>query len=310
MRFREGSGSVTRPVLLHFLFPRRRMSPRETHGRRGCSRPKFELGVGRLLWRLWACCCDAESRQWKDVGFWQLRQHLYWMQWPTTQLLCRLLAHHDFHVTGGVEELLRSFFHRLGDTKLIEDSNKKARAVEQHAGGNRACKTLNVFHEIRLPKQNTLASREVPHVEIPTTAWALPPPPCDLWSTLTNPTKTPLPVEWRVEDVLKPAKTYTSKSPAGRRVSIGAAKTMVLLWREGRVEDAQLTEQSVALTTQTLVQRATDKEPYLVLASTLHGAWVWHAEALAPGEFGVRFSAPWTWLTITDVKASFGKSKC
>ena len=77
-----------------------------------------------------------------------LREKLFWMEWPCVQLIFRLLAHHGFRPVPEALSFLHRFFHRIGDTKIIEDTNKKARSVEQ-GGCNRVAKTLSVAHEIR-----------------------------------------------------------------------------------------------------------------------------------------------------------------
>jgi hypothetical protein len=79
----------------------------------------------------------------------QLRQQLFWMDYPAVQFLFRLLAHHNWEARPEILSLLYNFFHRIGDTKIIEDSNKKARSVEQ-TGSNRDAKTLTVAHQLRL----------------------------------------------------------------------------------------------------------------------------------------------------------------
>ena len=82
------------------------------------------------------------------------------------QLLFRFLAHYRFERKPEVVSFFRSFYSRLGDTKLIEDSNKRARQLEQ-AGSNREAKTLQIWHDIKLEDKNTLKSRDIPQARPP-----------------------------------------------------------------------------------------------------------------------------------------------
>ena len=107
------------------------------------------LAQRHRLARFWTCATSVESARWKEVGMYQLRQQLFWMDYPAVQFLFRLLAHHNWEARPEILSLLYNFFHRIGDTKIIEDSNKKARSVEQ-TGSNRDAKTLTVAHQLRL----------------------------------------------------------------------------------------------------------------------------------------------------------------
>jgi hypothetical protein len=148
-----------------------------------------------------------------------------------------------------------------------------------------------------------LASRQIPHVKVPVLAYAGEIPKGDAWSTLTNPTKTAVPPDWGFEAVLQGSKKYVSKSPAGRRISLGAAQAMLWCWKRKELNLAHLTEQSCALTPQTLIKQDCHDQHYFVLASTCHGAWVWEAELLESNLHGLRFHGDWEWLTVTNVKA-------
>ena len=74
---------------------------------------------------------------------------MYWLSWPACQVKFRILAHSDFGLTEPVRHWLTQAYSRIGDTKVVEDSNKVARRAEAQAGDHHIIKTANVFHQIR-----------------------------------------------------------------------------------------------------------------------------------------------------------------
>ena len=71
----------------------------------------------------WEIATLAESIAKENSGVEKLRAEAYFLDWPIVQYTFRLLAHHHFHFTAEVWNWLLKLFVRIGDSKLIEDSN-------------------------------------------------------------------------------------------------------------------------------------------------------------------------------------------
>lgn len=74
--------------------------------------------------QFWETMTAIESFGDEFPGLHELRQQVYWLSWPVTQLLFRLLAHTGFAHDREVMAYIHQFFARIGDTKVIEESNK------------------------------------------------------------------------------------------------------------------------------------------------------------------------------------------
>jgi hypothetical protein len=94
---------------------------REAHFSRACLAPPYAAPPCPRLarWR-WAGSVNA---LWDTCGL-LLIVCVSQLRWPVTQLLFRLLAHVGFRPDDQVFSYLRCMFSRIGDTKLIEESNK------------------------------------------------------------------------------------------------------------------------------------------------------------------------------------------
>jgi hypothetical protein len=203
--------------------------------------------------KLWNIMVSVESSRNLYPGLWSLRQKVYWMTWPTTQLLFRLLAHESFVLKGSLLEHFRLFFTRIGDSKIIEDANKIARRTEHKENDNRCTKSQRVFHHIKLAGKNPIEQRKIDHVEVPKSDWGKAPPKT-AWATLTNPTNHTLPPALGTNDTLKGTKPYPSKTPYSRRVSIGAFIAMELCCETSRAQVAGQCWQTCACSARILIR--------------------------------------------------------
>ena len=102
-----------------------------------------------------------------------LRQKIFWLDFPSVQLRFRVLDHCGFdlqhELCGEVLQWLRRSKCRIGDSAVVENTNKKARRAEA-TGSSKEINASRIFHSIRqLP--NALSMREIPEVKVPDEAW-------------------------------------------------------------------------------------------------------------------------------------------
>ena len=269
---------------------------------------------------LWELSMATESGQNLVPGMFKLRQEVYWLSWPVNQLFFRLLAHTNFQLDEQILHLLRQFFTRLGDSKVIEDSNKIARRVEQRDQERRSTKINRILHHIRLPGQSPLDNRgDVKQVEVPTSAWSRPAKTI-AWSKVSHPSTTALPHTWHVDNVLKGKKPFISKTPVGRRSSI-AARMAMLKCASGKMPTKSANcNLTAALAPQSLVVHLPSGSIFLILTVANYCARAWPAERIIikqqtdshinssshsqneVARFGLSLLSPWLWETITDIK--------
>lgn len=58
-----------------------------------------------------------------------------------------------------MREYLEKIYTKIGDTKIIEDSNKVAREVERRGQQPNVASTLKVYHILRAPVENPISRR-------------------------------------------------------------------------------------------------------------------------------------------------------
>ena len=257
---------------------------------------------------MWEVFCTCEALAAERPGIDRLLQEVHWLQWTVNQVTFRGLAHHRFQPVPAVLDHLERLFGGLGDTKLIEDTHKEIRSQEDQQS-NQSITQLRVFHT--LTRGTALNARGIHHVKVEQDDWQAAAPSRPLSRQLYHSDSTKLPQDWGCEKVLAPARSrsYTSKSPAGSRASIGAAQALRILFQRHCLDQAGLAWQSCAMYPRTLVgvlpqtpMGIDDTTVSLVLASSTWAAVVWPATALGDGMFVFDTASPWTWITITDVE--------
>ena len=82
----------------------------------GLLAPDAELRDERFRYAedLWQASIHAESHQDFEPGAWELRQRIYWLDWPAVQWLMRLLAHFHFRENHIVESIVLLLCDRMG----------------------------------------------------------------------------------------------------------------------------------------------------------------------------------------------------
>ena len=154
----------------------------------------------------WDAATLAEVAAKENPGLKELREKAYFLDWPINQYGFRLLAHHEFRAVPQVQNWFEREFVRIGDSKLIEESNKIARSVEQHDQDPQHAPGLRIYHA--LTRQETLLSwRGLNHVEVSKDFYFQPkskPGKAVLpWRQMFNPMSTPPKAEWYLDDVPK-----------------------------------------------------------------------------------------------------------
>jgi len=79
---------------------------------------------------LWHASVMVESEQGTGSGPQELRNQIYWLDWPAVQWVMRLLSHFHFQRHPTLESIIRSLCTRMGDTKMIEEMFKHIRGAE------------------------------------------------------------------------------------------------------------------------------------------------------------------------------------
>ena len=262
----------------------------------------------------WEAFCTCEALASERPGIDRLLKEIYWLQWTVNQVTFRGMAHHGFKPAPSVLEHLERLFGGLGDTKLIEDTHKEVRSQEDQQS-NQSITQLRVFHT--LTRGMALNARGINHVKVEQDDWQASAPTRPITKQLYHSESTKLPTEWGCEKVLAPSRSrsWTSKSPAGSRASIGAAQALHILYLGNQLDQAGLAWQSCALYPRTLVGVAMSPTAiggdsvvaswHLVLACSTWAAMVWPATALGSGMFAFDVATPWTWITITAVEKWF-----
>ena len=168
------------------------------------------------------------------------------------QLKFRVLDHFNFEeqaLTPDVWHWLRRSKVRIGDSALIENSNKRARRAE-HEGQSKEVSTHQLLHAIRMPSSNAISDRDIPHVSVPGGLWekrAAKMTPS--WKERTEMSKSKDP---NLEAILKPSSA--GPSVASRPNSVAALYACVALVESGRGAESGKTWMACTMEAQTLVR--------------------------------------------------------
>ena len=78
----------------------------------------------------------------------QLRSEAYFLDWPVAQYSFRLLAHCHVRFCPELQMRLLKLSVRIGDSKLVEDSDKIIRNLEQHDQEPNIAGSLSIYHRL------------------------------------------------------------------------------------------------------------------------------------------------------------------
>ena len=186
------------------------------------------------FWRtLWDAATFAESvdgaAHSSATGVSELREAIYWLDWPLVQWLLRLMAHFLWVPHTAIMLFLLRFFLRIGDTLCVEESHRVGRGMEQREQQPDVLNLLSFFTRL-MGETAPLARRGVPHIRplasgaYTQRATAKPPVP---WAHACC-TQAPIPPPPDMELENRMGKgMFESRTPASGRPSICAAQALV-----------------------------------------------------------------------------------
>ena len=206
----------------------------------------------RWAQRVWNAVLSIESRSRQLPAMKKLRSKLFFMDMAAVQLKFRILDHFHFKedaMTPDAWHYFRRSKVRVGDSALIENSNKRARRAERE-GQSKEVSTHRILHTIRCKNSNAISDRDIPHVSIPNGCWEqkaekLSP----TWKERTEMSKSKNP---RLEAILKASSA--GPSVASRAHSVGALYACVALVERGLEAQAGKTWMACTMQAQTLVR--------------------------------------------------------
>ena len=318
--------------LLHMLEARFWAAAMHQHGLPGCfagvlaTDPTHHL---QSLRELWDAITLAESMASECLGLHELRKQAYFLDWPVVQYGFRLLAHHHFQGTPPVLEWFRRQFVRLGDSKLIEDTNKIGRRLEQRHQEHKVSPSLTLYHALTRTAYTPLHWRNIPAVQLQSDQFYETPRasqpgrparhPVLPWTDLFNPHATPDEERWHLHTILNTtANPFPSRSPKGQRAAVAALQALRLLSATGPAS-AAATEawQTCGLCPGHAYCKDAAIEPevascFLVVAQATFAARVWPLQRIPAGArhgseqhvsalWQVDPDRSWEWLVVTDI---------
>ena len=142
-------------------------------------------------------------------------------------------------------------FVRIGDSKLIEDSNKIVRNLEQHDQDSNVAGSLSIYQRLTC-KEVPLQWRGIRHVQVDSDDYyesgskrgqaVLP------WTDMFRPESTPERADWHLRDILQTATSpFASKSTDGQKQASVAWAALLHLGRTGAFSEAVNAWQSCVL---------------------------------------------------------------
>ena len=269
---------------------------------------------------LWTAATDAEANASVYFGAWSLRQEVYWLSWTLVQFVLRWLAHENFKTSESLLGFLSQLFHRIGDTKAIEESHRIGRESETKVGC-KPHKTLNAeeFYARLQRDQQPLHDRGIPYIQTnnnvayqPQKFGQLPKTGLGKWEQIhatSSVMKTPAFLESLKKTVMHGR--YTKKTPASGRTSITAAQALVHLHKKHLFHKAGCAWQASCCVPHTFICKASQaeveepsKEVFLVLLEGTYACRCWPAKCLdQEGKkriYCLDTKEKWVWLIITD----------
>ena len=268
----------------------------------------------------WEASLVGESCGDVHPGLRELRREVFWQSEPLNQAKFRLLAHFDFRRHPVVLKHLRRLFRRIGDSKLVEETNKFVRGTEELGQAQDVANQMRMYHQMTLSK-TPLAHRGIPHVHASSTGaydecqWDAPVdrPPAS-WSKMFGITLAQEPREWCFKNVKAKPKPFVTRTPKSARASITAGIAMrTLLYNTRTPALAAAAWQTIVLTPHTLVRFSPDGADksqecgtmWFVLASDLYAGRLVPCRLLSTGDWGVDIDSALEWHTVTDARHWF-----
>ena len=103
---------------------------------------------------LWQASVLVESEHGTGSGPQELREQIYWLDWPAVQWVMRSLSHFEFQRHPTLLSIIRSLCTRMGDTKMIEEMFKHIRGAEAKHQDPKVLDILGLYQKA-LANQNT-----------------------------------------------------------------------------------------------------------------------------------------------------------
>ena len=119
---------------------------------------------------LWHASVAVESEQGTGSGPQELRNQIYWLDWPAVQWVMRLLSHFHFQRHPTLESIIRSLCTRMGDTKMIEEMFKHIRGAEAKQQDPNVVDILGLYQKA-ITNPTPLTQRDLPVLTVSQDEW-------------------------------------------------------------------------------------------------------------------------------------------
>ena len=217
---------------------------------------------------------DVEATREEDA--WKLRKEIYWLSWPLSQYIMRLMAHHRWQAASPVVDFLNVVSNRLGDSKCIEESHRIARGLEKRRQQPDVLSMQSAFAALQ-SEATPLTARGVPNVCAPSTSAYTPFKKQPFgWGTIFGKHRlVTLPPSCK-KDICTSG--FKSRTPHSGRTSITAAAALTYLHESGKLHLAGKMFQSTILVPHTLVRN--DSQVFLVVGQGRFAARAWPAKKM------------------------------
>ena len=263
---------------------------------------------------MWDLLLDCESMRDESSGVATLLDCIFWSRHQLVQLTFRLLAYHNFSLSSDVQAHLHRLFFKMGDTKLIEDTNSLLKQLPASANQrNQQGSAHRVYAE--LSASRVFAKRRVPHcvVEQENFYSEQPSRPSKL-SSLYNfgPVGIGSP-ECDLQDV----REFVAPTPASSRVSVAAAVSLLLLKFTNSWHKASCCWQTCCFKPGSVVRcrealaglgttnpKLVSEKPmtwWMVIASAQYAACLWPLREMKFNLLVPEMDADWIWTSVTDL---------
>ena len=121
---------------------------------------------------VWDLALQLETMSNDSPALKQLRDKIFWLDYPSVQVRFRVLDHFHFDLSRldpDVLQWLRRSKTRIGDSAVVENTNKKARRAEA-TGSSKEINAERILHSIR-HGTNALSTRQIPEVAVAPEDW-------------------------------------------------------------------------------------------------------------------------------------------